>query len=76
MLRETQPEMFMRVLAQLVENERKRHKTRLRAMHKAHAERYKQAFAADDCDDIARTAAWTMRNMEAAYETEAQAWDE
>lgn len=76
MLRETQAEMFIRVLAQLVENDRRRQQAHLRAMHKAHAERYKQAFAADDCDDIARTAAWTRQSMEAAYETEAQVWDE
>lgn len=75
MLHETQAEMFMRVLSQLVENKRKSRDARLRMQHKAHAERYLQACRVEH-DDTARPSKWTLHNMQVARESEFQHWDE
>lgn len=46
MPRETQAEVFIRTLTELLDAERERQKERLRRRHKAHAERFVKAFQA------------------------------
>lgn len=72
---ETQAQMFIRVLAQLVEHTRKRRYERLRVQHKAHAERYAQAWRAED-EDTRRPATWTQANMQVVRDAEARLWDD